>query len=283
MQYTTMGHGASTRKKWKRASTYLRYGGPLLLLQSLSYLVLERDIVTPPLVPLYRRLSGVRGGTISYAGVTFDASAAPITDDVLADFLTSYELAERILIDQHIPSDCDVLEIGAGIGFISCYVDQRLDADRDHVVVEANPELIDVIEDTKRRNGCEFEVLNAAYAVDDESVTFAVRDQFLSSQTVTRSDGPQEQTQQELVTVPGVGLQQIRSRFDLDDVVVILDIEGDEHDLIRKEAPILAVFCQMLFVELHGSTEAITESINRLLESGFVQLDHHGDVYVFQR
>jgi len=257
---------------------YYRHGGPLLVLQSLSFRLLGRDLVTPVLSAPYGLSVRLRGGVVSYKGVRFDATREP-TDGIYRQFLTSYEFAESLLLDRHFSGDRDTIELGGGIGFVSCYTNAKLDADRDHVVVEANPDLIDVLEDTQRRNGVGFNVLHAAYTATGEDVAFNVHEEFLSSGVTERRDeGYADRT-----TVQGVSFADIVDEFEMDAPVLIADVEGQEHELIREELDVLADRCSMLFLELHEVSDAdVPETLERLRAAGFTQIDREGDVRVFE-
>ena len=120
-----------------------------------------------------------------------------------------------------------LLEVGAGIGYISALA--WLSGNFDSItIVEANPDLIPVIEETHRLNSVRARLINGA-AVDDgvegEKVPFYIRDDFWAS---SMSPGPFGYSKQ--VEIPKINIQDL-----LDEVrptFFVCDIEGGELGLI---------------------------------------------------
>lgn len=83
-----------------------------------------------------------------------------------------YESIERLLVNRYVPSDTDVIELGGGLGFISCILEQQLVEGRTHVIIEANENLIPVLERTRSHNDASFEIEAAAYAPESEQMQF---------------------------------------------------------------------------------------------------------------
>ena len=71
-------------------------------------------------------------------------------------FFDIYEKPEKILVAQYVGKDDRVLELGACIGVISCITNRLINNKHDHVVVEANPELIPTLNRNKEINGSGF-------------------------------------------------------------------------------------------------------------------------------
>lgn len=74
----------------------------------------------------------------------------------------SYEWTEASLIDQWIPADRPVIELGTGIGYVTCLIEQHLDESCYYISVGANPGPVAAINRTKRLNAAEFVSINAA-------------------------------------------------------------------------------------------------------------------------
>ena len=73
-----------------------------------------------------------------------------------------YEEPERDALKEFLDPDLPVIELGACLGVISCLTNRRLRQPEKHVVVEANPTLVPMIEQNRERNGCRFRIVNAA-------------------------------------------------------------------------------------------------------------------------
>lgn len=118
----------------------------------------------------------LRGNKVSYRGVTLDLSDPVIGRRLKARFpLGIYETAEVELIEEWIPNNNAVVELGGGIGFVSCVTDENIN-EVPHVVIEANPELIDIIETNRKLNNARFDVSHAAYQSSNDMVEFYVHE-----------------------------------------------------------------------------------------------------------
>jgi hypothetical protein len=84
-----------------------------------------------------------------------------------------YESAERKLIRRFLRSDDCVIELGGCIGILSCLVNSRLRSPRNHLAVEANPELIPILSRHRAINGAGFWIEECAVSSEPE-VNFAI-------------------------------------------------------------------------------------------------------------
>lgn len=129
-----------------------------------------------------------------------------------------------------------VLELGAGIGFISSFVAQRLGVER-VVAVEANPKLIEVARRNHAINNVPVELVNAVVAQENGTVPFYMHADFWRC-----SMTPQPDTEE--VRLPARALRDLLA--EVRPSLLIVDIEGGE----------LTVFDG---IDLSGVREAILE------------------------
>lgn len=264
---------------FRRMLTYYQERGLFLLLRVASIRFLDRDVFTPLLAKLYRRWVQLRGGVVKHKGVTLAVGGDDINKGFYQKLLTGYEASETDLVDKHVTGTHDVVELGGCVGFVSCYTNAYLEAGRKHIVVEANPNMTKYIERNRDLNGCDFEVVEAAYASDRSSVSFYQHLKVLSGGTVERESKNYEAEYE----VPGVSLETLTNRFGLNDFVLVCDIEGAEEDLLRNEGDILAEKCTMVIIELHGDARYETDDlILEMTEIGFELVDSDSSVYVFE-
>ena len=92
------------------------------------------------------------------------------------------ELPERTLIERHMPPGASVLELGAYIGVVSCFINRRLALPARHLAVEANPYLIDALSANRERNQGKFDVLNSVISRDP--VAFVSTDKTMDSNSL---------------------------------------------------------------------------------------------------
>ena len=193
-----------------------------------------------------------------------------------AIYLDPYEAHERGVIERKLADDDIVLELGAGIGFISTLCAKRIGGER-VVAVEANPIMADAIRETYRLNGVKPQLFCGLLGKGEGEETFYVESNFISSSTHQRSQTAQAVTTQRYDARSFI--ERIKPTF------LICDIEGGEQELLAY-MPLDAV--RKLCIELHPHVigNAGTSAIfKRLLEQGFVCdfLNSSGKVYFFER
>ncbi len=171
-----------------------------------------------------------------------------------------YEIPELRILGQTLESEDRVLEIGGGVGFVSTYVARKC-GDANITVVEANPDLIPLIEENHRLNGVGPRIINAAATPDDRATeTFHVAENFWSSSTTA--------TGTRKINVPAINTNSLLA--ECDPTYLIVDIEGAESEII----PTLNLRnVRKLLIELHpqfSSMTAANDVILQLYRKGFV-------------
>ena len=139
-----------------------------------------------------------------------------------------HEMDERALVKSWIDGRFAVVEFGGGLGVVSCLTNRRLPPGTKHVVVEANPMMIPLLERNRDLNGCTFTVINRALAYDQDWVALSIDPEFVGSSAVVQFGA-------EVIQVPTIQLGQILQDHGFGATVVVCDIEGLERELIRRE------------------------------------------------
>lgn len=204
--------------------------------------------------------------------------AAPGISPALARaiYLDPYEAHERSVILNKLAADDIVLELGAGIGFISTLCARKIGSER-VCAVEANPAMAETIRETYRLNGVSPRLICGLLGEGEGDETFFVERNFISSSTRQRSSAAQPVRTRRYDARDL--LAEIRPSF------LICDIEGGEQELLAY-LPLDGV--RKLCIELHphviGNRET-SELFGRLLAQGFVCdfLSSSGKVYFFER
>jgi FkbM family methyltransferase len=191
----------------------------------------------------------------------------------------SYESREACLIQSHLREDRPVIDLGAGIGFTTCLIDQHTTDETPVVGIEANEDLVPILEQTKLLNGAEIEIDHSAYDSQKDETTFYISPDFWSSGKVKRLPDKQIET-----TVRAQSLEQLLTKHNLNPPVqLVVDTEGAEHDLICNEMELLNEACELLIVEFHSFTKNDHEYYVELLEkNNFRVIDSRGEVYCFK-
>jgi len=193
-----------------------------------------------------------------------------------------HEEEEMLFLQRHLNRNTDVVELGAGIGFISCYVNNISSNSCTQVAVEGNTKLIPNLERNKRLNGSSFHIENKAYSPTEGEVTFHLGESYLTASTeedrVNYFWGS-DRTVEETLTVEAVSLESLVQSYQLDRFSLIVDIEGDEIDLVNEELDILEELCEFILVEFHyhpDNPEGAEDAKQALLDSQFQIVESSG-------
>lgn len=220
------------------------------------------------------------GPALTIAGVAVPEDAQVLTP-AIREAITggSFEAAEARQIP-HIVRPCDsVLEIGAGIGFISTLL-ARQPAVRRIVAVEANPHLLDYMARLHALNGVDkVRRVNAVLTNGPEpSATFYLRQDFWMG-----SLSAEPNAYVATVEVPTMSLDALLRDEAI--TLVVCDVEGAEADLFTG-ADLRGV--DRIYVETHDHVTGLS-GVRRLFATmaagGFVYDPRHssGTVVLFQR
>jgi FkbM family methyltransferase len=177
-------------------------------------------------------------------------------------YFGDYERKEAEIVSQRLEQSDVVMEIGAGIGFLSAYCAMRIGSDR-VFAYEANPALLEVINDTYSANGVRPTICNVMLGDGPGRARFFVEAEFWASTTVKENTRNSTEIEVEQVDL-NAEIARVRPTF------LIVDIEGGESDLF----PLADLsHIQKICVETHPhvlGNEGITRLLALLFERGFV-------------
>ncbi len=174
-------------------------------------------------------------------------------------YLGDYEAKEIDIVDKRLSPEDIVLEVGAGLGFLSAYCAKRIGSHK-VTTYEANPELIPVIRTTHEKNAVTPTVVNALLAGGEGSREFHLEEDFWAS-SAHRKGGARS------ITVPQLDLNTALAR--VKPSFLIVDIEGGEAELFAT-AELASV--RKICVETHPDVlgdRVLSEMFARLVSKGF--------------
>ena len=216
--------------------------------------------------------------SVTLDGCTFDLRQISSISMGRALLDGQYENFERRAVQEHVRPEYPVVELGGCIGVVACITNRLLMDRRSHVVVEASPSVIPILQQNRDRNHCEFEILNRAIAYDQPAITFAETTNYWGNALRTTNS-------ESMVTVGTTRLRDIVTERGYGSFTLICDIEGHEYDLIRHEADVLQK-AHTIILETHARLigEAKTqELLERLKEIGFSMIEKESFVLVLKR
>lgn len=189
------------------------------------------------------RIAGLRvklgDGTVTSHDVDLEVDH-PAVSIVLKGLLSRgrYEAMEAQAARNYPPPPVDLIELGGGIGFLSVLLNRHIPRDRDHLVIESNPELVTLLESNIERNKASCRVINATYAPGRN------RAPSRSQETAVMSDRSRGEKSEP------ISLQGLKDRDSVEEFALAMDIEGAEYELIRQE-PAALDGCRWILGEFH--------------------------------
>jgi len=210
-------------------------------------------------------------------GALIDVSSPLIPTHLKGLFLKrNYEWAERSLFLRHFPADMPVIELGGCLGVVSCITNLRLKRPEQHVVVEANPQLLDIMERNRVLNDCRFHIVHAALAYDRSEVPLFL--QLFTSGNIFQQSG-------ESVMVTATSVEQIAKDAGFRRFNIICDVEGCEVDMIEREVGFLGSHVSWMIIEMHESTvgvNGVADADLTLRDHGFECVETLRNVYCYR-
>ncbi|MDB4647010.1 FkbM family methyltransferase [Akkermansiaceae bacterium] len=190
----------------------------------------------------------------------------------------THELAERELVERHITSEEVILELGGSVGVVSCFINRKLSAKQNHIVVEPNPRILEYLKANRDLNNCEFLIEECIVSRSHGKISMNIYKNYKSSSVEenTRLDGQK-------IEVKTQTLQDLEKKHQLKFDTVVMDIEGHEIDFI--ESTDLGGF-KKLIIEFHPRItphSTIAKCKETLTKNGFKSIDKISDVEVWCR
>jgi FkbM family methyltransferase len=218
-------------------------------------------------------------------------SNSRITPETAASlFWGAYESAEIRFIRKHLNTNLDVIELGGGIGAVSCQILEVISNDSGLVVVEADPQLVDIARKNVALNypkaNCELVNVAIEYENPKSFVSFqrnikVTEGNVKNKKTKIKGD---RNKHDKMIRVRSERLESISQRFD--EYALVSDIEGDEAGILFEKTNALAC-CKQIIIELHSTTykgEPISiEKMVKKIENEFDLKERYGNVFFLRK
>jgi FkbM family methyltransferase len=226
---------------------------------------------------ILRGISALKNHIVDLQGVSLNVPSDVVNANVLRFLIEGgYESKELNLLAKCINEGERILELGAGLGFLACYVTKSF-PDTPYIAVEANPSLVPLIRDNFKLNNCHANLIHGVAGNSTGSSPFNLAKDFWASSVCDLS------MEYETVTVPSIDTNALIDK--LDPTMMVIDIEGGDLELL----PLLNLSnIQKVIVELHPGVyghDGGTKVVKYLLDIGFsidVQLSG-SQVFLFFR
>jgi len=190
-------------------------------------------------------------------------------------FFNVYENNERSLIKKYLDSGSKVLELGGCVGVVSNVINDILIDKSNHLVLEANSNLIPFLMENKMANNAEFKIENKILSEKKES-WFYISKNILSSSS-------HENVLLEKKKIKGISWGKIQNMYSISFDTLIMDIEGAEYEVLKS---INFEKIKLIIVEFHPNliSELKIEELKDLLEKNLFSLkDRIANVDVWKK
>lgn len=194
--------------------------------------------------------------------------------------INKYESDELLLLN-HIfgIEDLTILELGGCLGFISVIVNKLLNNPHNHVVLEANPNVMKYLKYNKQINNCSFKLENVMLSNRSDG-TFYSYDKLIAGSSHRLDDVERNKTKHIITTTNLSGLEK---KYNLTFDFLIMDIEGGELEFLEDFT--LVNFKYML-IELHEHLmySGFNNKCKELIEkSGMVIINRSNNVILCKK
>lgn len=216
--------------------------------------------------------------TVTVGGLRLSVNnPAVITSTKYRFWFDNYEKDEREAVDKFLKSDYPVIELGGGIGAMACFINKKLTNPEKHIVVEANPQLADLIEENRLKNDCGFTVVNRVVGYGRDKIPFYIDKIYVSGSA-------KRQTSKSII-IPSVTLREIFDKYGFDVAALVCDIEGSEVELVEREIDVISEKIDLIIMETHPritGKEKVEKMLRQLQEQGFEKILVAGDAIVLK-
>ncbi|WP_340106943.1 FkbM family methyltransferase [Rhodohalobacter sp. 8-1] len=219
-----------------------------------------------------------RGNKGFIGGMEFDLSNPHIATFLKGRFLfNTFEPGTHELIRKYLNPDLPVVEIGGCIGVSACLSNRKLRNSQNHIVVEAQPNMLETLRKNRNTNQCDFEIIHAALAYGTDEVDFWISPRYFIGSSLKAREGGKT------VSVPTITLEKIIKDNNFSRISLLVDIEGAETELIKHEFKLMEQHVDTLIIEFHpqewgAGADAIRKTKEQLKNSGFRMIERlYGD------
>ncbi|MDH3236916.1 MAG: FkbM family methyltransferase [Deltaproteobacteria bacterium] len=232
-----------------------------------------------PFFPIWPELTEIDG-------VKIPVRSSPLSPSMRRRlFRGRYETAERDLVNRFVRKGDRILEIGASIGILTCFLAKAAGARGRIVCVEANAALKPYFDRQLKLNGVIAELVNVLCC---PLWSEAVPSEFASQTFLPSADnlsGRMDGASGNGIVVPWKTAHALCKERDLEPTVVVVDIEGAERVWTRYP-PGFPPSVGTVIVEFHPKAIGVDiagRAIQAIVDSGFVVAGMSETVLAFRR
>lgn len=170
-----------------------------------------------------------------------------MTDRLKKNVYEKQEIGLIELIPRKKLRESKVLDLGACLGVVSIIVNKKLNNKEDHVCVEANTDLIPVLQKNRDKNDCKFKIENSIISNTSDGV-FYIYDNVVAG-SAHRKDNIEKNKKKLKVKV--LKLSELIKKHNVTFDFIIMDIEGGELEFLKENKNYIKNNVKYLLIEIH--------------------------------
>ena len=194
-----------------------------------------------------------------------------------------YEKKERSLLNDMF-DDTDVIEAGAGVGLISMYIKKKIDKKK-LIMLEPNTKMNEIIINNFLINNFKKEDINILnYGLSNTERQNVIFQKFESDMANTISNETLDYNlkKQNTETIETISINSIVKKYNLKKFQLILDIEGEEVNVIKNNNEWIDN-CNCILLENHLPKIKLNELNNYIINKGFKIVQKKENVFLFKK
>lgn len=227
---------------------------------------------------------------VEYDNITLNIPERYAIDNLTNRFKKQiYESSEVSLI-KYLESEDNVLELGSCLGYVSVLSSQRV---KNIISIEANPELINSLEETKRDNKCNnLQFINTIIdklTPEKEMWTYDLIVAGSADRDDKENPDYNNRWNQNIkkYNVKTTSIEDLEKNYNICFDTLIVDIEGGELDLFKQNKNYIKNNIKKIIVELHGrlmkDKQFNNKCLNILKDCGFNIISRNGGSYYLNK
>ncbi len=234
-------------------------------------------------MPIVRLLSFLFKNETKFKTQEFEY-VVPLNFDPITKFLMKfniYEKKERSLI-KHMLDNTDIIEAGAGVGLISMYLKKKIKNNR-LIMVEPNIEMNNIIKNNFLINNFDKEDIHIMnFGLSDSEKKGVEFQKFESdmANTINKDTLEYNFKRKNVEKIDTISIDTILKKFDITNFQLVLDIEGEEVNVLNKNNEWLKD-CKSILLENHLPKEKLNELNNSIINKGFKIIKKTENVFLF--
>lgn len=149
-------------------------------------------------------------------------------------------------IDNWVQPNDPVIEIGAGVGVVTAYLNDMIIIPTAQVSVEPNPYLIESLKQTRSINTMGYTLVQKAVAYGSSEITMSIESEIMQNKIT------EESMFSNTITVPTTTVEELAENAGFSgNITLVMNILGEEHEVIQHEAEYISTHVDTIIAAVY--------------------------------